>query len=84
MQAGSRSVMSAKAMDTRLRTALENWVSLMEGVKKGVFVPLGRWPGFLGQGLYGHVQLVRAEMLEDASSAYSGAAVGWEGEHKDL
>lgn len=55
MQAGSRSVMSAKAMDTHLRTALENWVSLMEGVEKGVFVPLGRWPGFLGQGLYGHV-----------------------------
>lgn len=68
------------AMDTHLRTALENWVSVMEGVEKGVFVPLGRWPGFLGQGLYGHVQLVRAEMSEGASSAYSGAAVGW-GEH---
>jgi hypothetical protein len=38
---------------------------------------LGRWPGSLGQGLYDCIQLSRTEVLENASSAYSGpVAVG--------
>lgn len=37
--------------------------------EKGVFMPLVRWLGSLGQGLYGCVKLV----LEDASSSHSGA-----------
>jgi hypothetical protein len=42
-------------------------------------MPLGRWPGSLGQGLCGHVPLARAEVLEDASSTYSGPVEGTEG-----
>lgn len=30
----------------------------LEGPEKGVFIPLGRWPGSLGLGLCGRVQLV--------------------------
>lgn len=36
---------------------------------KGVL--MGRWPGSVGQGLYGCVQLARTGLLEDASFAYS-------------
>lgn len=39
----------------------------------GAFMPLGRWPGSLWQGLCGHVQLIRTGVLEDTSSVYSGA-----------
>jgi hypothetical protein len=46
--------------------------------KEGVFMPLERCPGSLGQGLWAHVSLARAEVLEDASSTYSGAIVGKE------
>ena len=38
-----------------------------------VFMPLGRWSESLGQGLCGHVPLARTGVLEDTSSAYSGA-----------
>ena len=34
---------------------------------------LERWPGSLGQGLYGHAPMARAMVLEDISSTYSGA-----------
>lgn len=47
--------------------------------KEGVFMPLERCPGSLGQGLWAHVSLARAEVLEDASSTYSGALGSWEG-----
>lgn len=37
---------------------------------KGEFRPLGKWPGSLGQGLCGSVQLARRGMFKEASSAY--------------
>ena len=44
-------------------------------------MPLGRWPGSLGQGLsvYGPVQLSVTVVLEDTSSAYSGSRGSEEG-----
>lgn len=48
------------------------------GRDKGVFMPLGRWPGSLWQGLCGCVPLARTVVLADASSAYSEAGVGVE------
>lgn len=45
----------------------------LEGLEEGVFIPLGRWPGYLGQGLCGHVQLARTAVLEGSLFAYSGA-----------
>lgn len=43
---------------------------IASGEEAGVFVPLGRWPLSLGQGLCGRTQLGRTEVLEGASSAY--------------
>lgn len=54
---------------THVGTAYVNWFT---GVY-WVFMPLVRWLGSLGQCLCGCVQLVRAEVLEDASSSHSGA-----------
>lgn len=45
-------------------------------ISHGVFIPLGRCPGSLGQDLCSYVTLARARFLEDTSSAYSSVAVG--------
>lgn len=50
--------------------ALENWLIYWGGERR-VFIPLGRWPGSLGQGSCGRIPLARAGVLEGASSIYN-------------
>lgn len=45
-------------------------------ISHGVFIPLGRCLGSLGQDLCGYITPVRARFLEDTSFAYSSVAVG--------
>lgn len=68
--AGSQVLTSARAMSTPGNSFGETVPFVGAG---GVFMPLERWSGSLGQGLCGLVPLAGAEVLEDASSTYSGA-----------
>lgn len=54
--------------------SFRKWIYLLgvEG-EKGLFMPLRRWLGFLGQGLCACAPLGRARVLEDVSSTDSGA-----------
>lgn len=72
--AGYWSLMSAQAMN-RPGNSFRELVHLL-GAREGVFMPLTRWPGSLGQGMCGHVPLAREGVLEGVLSTYPGA-VGW-------
>lgn len=64
----------ASHLGTHLGPASKNWFGFFRA--KVAFMPLGRWPGSLGQDLCGCVPLARAEVFEETSSAYSGAEPG--------
>lgn len=49
------------------------------GVGEGVFMPLERWPGSLGQGMCGRAPFARKGVSEGVSSTYSGAEGGGRG-----
>ena len=61
----------------RITSVNKNWFIYWE--EKGVFMPLGRWPGSLGPGLCGCAPLVRAGVMEDALCAYPGNVGSEEG-----
>lgn len=60
-----------------VNTPGNNFRELLIGVGyKGVFIPLGRWPGSLDQDLCDCVPLAKAGVLEEESPTYSGACGG--------
>lgn len=69
-------MVSVQAEDTHTQEQFQRTGSVYWGMG-WVFIPLARWPGPLGQGLCGCVQLARTGTLEDVSPACSGTVGRW-------